>query len=477
MKPCLALLLTALLVGCATNPVSGRSDFVMMSERQELELGRRLHPQILAQYPRYANEQLQAYVQQVGERVARCSHRSTLNYHFTVLDSPDLNAFALPGGYVYIHRGLLAYLNSEAELAAVLGHEVGHVAARHGVRQQSQARAWYVVSWIIAIGSGVGVAGDLTNVLGGALVRGYGRDMELEADGLGAQYLARAGYDPEAMAAVVKLLKNQEDFARREAAGRGEPPPASGYHGLFDTHPDNDRRLREVIGVASAQAAGRGELSRETFLERIEGLPFGDSGAYGVIRGQAFYQGPLDFILRFPDGWVLINRPDELIGVMPDHQGRIAMTMESVDPELEPEMFLQKRLGDSPLLEGRSLLQHGLQGYTGVMPGTPARRVAVLYRDRQAFLFVAALKGKSSLGAADADFLGVVGSFRSLEDAERELAQPLRVHRVRVSEGQRLAELIRAGRPADVSVMRLRLLNNLYPDREPRPGDWLKVLY
>jgi len=127
MKPCLVLLLLGLLAGCATNPVSGRSDFVMLSERQELEIGRRLHPQVLEQYPRYADERLQAYVQQVGERVARYSHRSALDYRFTVLDSPDLNAFALPGGYVYIHRGLLAYLNSEAELAAVLGHEVGHV--------------------------------------------------------------------------------------------------------------------------------------------------------------------------------------------------------------------------------------------------------------------------------------------------------------------------------------------------------------
>src|SRR5690606_540866 len=204
----------------------GRTDFVMMSERQELDLGARYNQEILKQYPRYEDAKLQAYIQRVGERVARSSHRNQLNYVFTLVDSPDVNAFALPGGYIYIHRGLLAYLNSEAELAAVLGPEVGHVTARHSVRQQSQSTAWGLLGQAAAIGTGVGAVGDLTSVMGNAFVRGYGRDMELEADGLGAQYLARSGYDPQAMIEVVKVLKNQEDFARDQAARRGEAQPA-----------------------------------------------------------------------------------------------------------------------------------------------------------------------------------------------------------------------------------------------------------
>ncbi len=200
----LLLLGVGALGGCAVNPATGKSDFVMMSEQQELGMGARYNQEILKQFPRYNDEKLQAYVQRVGERVARSSHRSNLQYHFTVIDSPDINAFALPGGYIYIHRGLIAYLGSEAELAAVLGHEVGHVTARHSVRQQSQASAWNILGQAVAIGTGVGAAGDLANVLGTAFVRGYGRDMELEADGLGAQYLARAGYDPTAMIQVVR---------------------------------------------------------------------------------------------------------------------------------------------------------------------------------------------------------------------------------------------------------------------------------
>lgn len=126
----LLLLGVGALGGCAVNPATGKSDFVMMSEQQELGMGARYNQEILKQFPRYNDEKLQAYVQRVGERVARSSHRSNLQYHFTVIDSPDINAFALPGGYIYIHRGLIAYLGSEAELAAVLGHEVGHVTAR-----------------------------------------------------------------------------------------------------------------------------------------------------------------------------------------------------------------------------------------------------------------------------------------------------------------------------------------------------------
>lgn len=142
MRALMLCLICSWLAGCAVNPATGRNDFVMMSERQELELGARYNQEILKQYPRYEDAKLQAYIQRVGERVARSSHRNQLNYVFTLVDSPDINAFALPGGYIYIHRGLLAYLNSEAELAAVLGHEVGHVTARHSVRQQSQSTAW-----------------------------------------------------------------------------------------------------------------------------------------------------------------------------------------------------------------------------------------------------------------------------------------------------------------------------------------------
>ncbi|MDU3291699.1 MAG: M48 family metalloprotease [Pseudomonas aeruginosa] len=420
----LLLLGVGALGGCAVNPATGKSDFVMMSEQQELGMGARYNQEILKQFPRYNDEKLQAYVQRVGERVARSSHRSNLQYHFTVIDSPDINAFALPGGYIYIHRGLIAYLGSEAELAAVLGHEVGHVTARHSVRQQSQARA---------------------------------------------------GYDPTAMIQVVRVLKNQEDFAREEAARNGQAVQAGGYHGLFDTHPDNDRRLQEVVGPARQLANGQQEVGREVFLRHLEGMPFGDSASAGVRRGQNFYHAELDFTLSYPAGWKILNQPSALLGYPADEQSFIGMKLVPHDSRLTPAEFLRKNAGQR-LAQEESLKQAGLNGYTAVVPGNPARRVAVIYQGDRAYLFVGVVK-VGSLETQDDRFLSVIRSFRPLRDKERALAQPRRLHLVQVKAGQTLEQLAAGGEGSlSDSVARLRLLNDLYPSGEPRPGDWLKVV-
>ena len=249
-------LVNLILSGCAANPVTGKQDFVLMSEDAELSIGRQNNPKIIQQFGRYDDDALQAYVQKIGEKLAAVSHRPNLVYRFTVLDSQEVNAFALPGGYVYITRGLLAYLNSEAELAAVLGHEIGHVASRHGVRQQSAATATGLIAAIIAASTNVRGANDALNALGTALVRGYGREHELEADGLGAEYLARAGYDPRAMLDVIRVLKNQESFEKQLAKKEDREPRI--YHGVFARHaPAKGRHgseSSEKTGAADTQS-------------------------------------------------------------------------------------------------------------------------------------------------------------------------------------------------------------------------------
>ncbi|MEK1905714.1 MAG: M48 family metalloprotease [Pseudomonas sp.] len=472
----LLLVLLAQLVGCAVNPVTGNNDFVMMSEREEIALGQRASQEILQQYPRYADEKLQAYVQQVGQRVARNSHRGNLAYSFTVIDSPDINAFALPGGHIYIHRGLMAYLGSEAELAAVLGHEVGHVTARHSVRQQSQSTAWGLLGQALAIGTGVGAAGDLTSAMGNAFVRGYGRDMELEADGLGAQYLARSGYDPQAMIEVVKVLKRQEDFARDQARAKGEEAPASGYHGLFDTHPDNDTRLHQVVTAAGSLSPGQGEVGRDTYLQHLEGLPFGDSADAGVRRGQRFYHVGLDFTLALPAGWGLINRPDALVVHSADQQAVLVMSMQTLAQTVSAEQYLRQRAGRQQLVQQDSFRQADLDVASAVVPGSAAKRVAVIVRDRQAFLFVAGVKGHASLESQDERFMEVVRSFRPLQAAEKQLGEPRRLHLVQLKVGGSLQALSAQMNGEDDQLVRLRLLNGLYPDGQARPGDWLKTV-
>jgi predicted Zn-dependent protease len=273
---CTVLALAAGLSGCATNPVTGDKDFVLLSESEEISLGRRYHQDILREMSVYQDPDLAAYVSRVGQRVASASHRPGLNYQFTVIDSSDVNAFALPGGYIYITRGLLAYLNSEAELAAVLGHEIGHVTARHAVRQHSASTAAGVAGAILQATTGVQGSQDLFNVFGKAILSGYGREHELESDRLGAQYLARTGYDPQAMLKVIGVLKNQELFERQRAREENREPRA--YHGVFASHPDNDRRLQEVVSEANRLRNGSGtRIGREDYLSEIDGLRFGDS--------------------------------------------------------------------------------------------------------------------------------------------------------------------------------------------------------
>ena len=260
------------LTHCAQNPVTGDKDFVLMSEQQEIQMGAQAHLDVLREVAALDNPGLQAYVNEVGQRLAKQSHRPDLQWHFTVVDSPDVNAFALPGGYVYITRGIMAYLNSEAELAGVLGHEIGHVTARHGVRQQSTATATglgAVLGSILVPGLGNQAGATLLQTLAQSWTTGYGREHELESDRLGAQYLAKSGYNPQAMIEVIGVLKNQEVFAAEQARRDGKKP--STYHGTFDTHPGNDARLKQVVSEANKYTVANPRVARSAYLHKMAG--------------------------------------------------------------------------------------------------------------------------------------------------------------------------------------------------------------
>lgn len=482
---CLAGLLLTLLLGlsgCATNPVTGRQDFVLMSEAQEIALGASSARQLARQYPPYADPALQDYVQSVGQRLAAASHRPGLSYRFTVVDSAEVNAFALPGGHVYITRGLLALLGSEAELAAVLGHEIGHVTARHGVRQHSVSQATGITAALgavffpeLASQSGQQLAG----VLGTALVRGYGREQELEADALGAEYLARTGYDPEAMRSVLSTLKTQEELERQRAAGEGRP--ASVYHGLFATHPSSDQRIAEIITRARQMAApGGGRLERERFLQALEGLPLGPNPARGVMRGDTFfYDDPragIDFALRFPAGWAVRNLPDRVLALAPGEAAALQLTTAPRRPGQSPKAFLTDTLGMGRLTAEGPIAPDGLEGYTAVaMPrgdGGQAMRFSVIHAGERAYVLAGAVRDPAAARQWDRLFLDTAASFHRLSAAERASLAPERITLLRAGEGLRFEALAR-GRPDEET--RLRLLNGAYPAGEPVPGTLIKV--
>jgi len=469
-----------LITGCATNPVTGSSDFVLMSEEQEISLGQKYSAEISAEMPAYPDPVLEEMVQRIGKKLAQHSHRPELEYHFTIVDSTQVNAFALPGGYIYITRGMLAYLNSEAELAAVLGHEIGHVTARHSVRQQSTSAVTGILGAVLAASTGIQGADSLTNLAGTAIVRGYGREHELEADRLGAEYLARSGYDPEAMLKVVSVLKNQEAFEIAVAKEEGRQPNV--YHGLFSTHPDNDARFREVVNAAKKyKTDGTSRIGRDSYLLRLDGLTFGDSEREGVVRGNHFYHKDLDFSLSFPSGWEINNQTSRVIATPKAEDGLVQMTMATIDRQLTPKQFLQQQLKSSKLWRDESFSTNGLQGYTAVAIGdTPYGRrqirYAVVYRGNEVYIFAGTARSSDQAGKYDADIVATAKSFHPLTEAERKLATEKKLDIIRAPKGATWSSLARHSPITHYAEEQLRLLNDQYPAGEPVESEILKIV-
>ena len=409
--PALAAIL--LLAGCATNPVTGERDFVLMSEQQELALGAQYHEQLMEQrYDAYDDPDLQEYTSRLGQQLARKSHRPDIDYTFTVVDSPEVNAFALPGGYIYMTRGIMAYFNSEAEFAGVLGHELGHVTARHSVRQQSAATASSFLGNILLATTDAGAgAANLFQTVQLAAIRGYGREQELQADRLGAEYLARTGYDPEEMLGVVGILADQEAYERQRAKAEGREP--GGYHGLFSTHPENDKRLQEVIRAAKKYAPDDPRPDgREAYLEHIDGMTFGPSASQGAVVDGEFLHLELDAALKAPAEWTIDNQPQRVLFVAPDDAAALQVTLGKADSGAQPRRLLEERIGQAELERGRRFEANGLSGYTGVIRGRTEQgprilRHVVLIKDGRPWYFVATSRDTAAFDRFDDRFLDI----------------------------------------------------------------------
>ncbi|MDX2458372.1 MAG: M48 family metalloprotease [Gammaproteobacteria bacterium] len=477
----LLLLVTGLLLtACATNPVTGGSDFVLMSEDEEIRLGLKYSTEVLQEMPAYKNPALEELVQRIGKQLATHSHRPNLAYQFTIVDSTSVNAFALPGGYIFITRGMLAFLNSEAELAAVLGHEIGHVTARHSVRQQSTAAVTGILGAVVAASTGINGVDSLTDMAGTAIVRGYGREHELEADRLGAEYLAKSGYDPAAMLEVVGILKNQEAFEVATARQEGRDPNV--YHGLFSTHPDNDARFREVINAARKFSTGTTtRVGRDSFLLRLDGITFGDNAREGIVSDNRFYHKDLNFSLTFPKDWRIDNQTQKIIATPGNKDGLIQMTIAEIKGRLSPRQFMEQQMQLDNPRQGKTFSTGGLQGYTAVANGeTPygLRRVryAVVSRGGSAYIFAGTASDRKNSGKYDAAILATAKSLHGLTTAEKKLAAGKKLDIIRVTRGMTYASLARRSPINDYPEEQLRLLNDQYPTGEPEPSRLLKVV-
>jgi predicted Zn-dependent protease len=329
--------------GCAINPVTQRREVVFVSEEQEVEAGAEAAEQVAGEMGIVDDARLTGYVAAVGRRVVAQAPESALTYRFAIVDLDEPNAFALPGGYVYVSRGLLAIANSEDELANVIAHEVVHVAGRHHAQRHARVAGVGLLALPGLLAGALigGPVGDVVSapfaVAGAGALAGYSRDQELEADEFGQQMAAKAGYDPEALGDFLLTLEQDTKLRSEETH----------VPSWFDTHPSTPRRASD----ASRRAAGIAFTTvppiapgGEGFLRRLDGLLVGDNAAEGVFQGQRFLHPDLDFTLVFPDGWETINTRRAVGAVIRKEQAQVALEHQGSgnDPREAASVFLEE---------------------------------------------------------------------------------------------------------------------------------------
>ncbi len=472
---------SGLTTGCAVNPATGTPDVVLMSESEEVRLGKEVHEELIANTPVYTDEKLQAYIEKVGNRIAANGDRPELKYHFTILDLPDINAFALPGGYVYVNRGLLTYLKSEAQLAAVLSHEIGHITGRHAVRQDAAKKGAGLLSIFTILSTGSWILTDLNNLWSSAAIKGYGREMELEADRIGANYLYRSGYDPEAMIETIGILKDEEKFHRALAKAQGRK--GTSYHGLFSTHPRNDVRLRTVVKEAATLPPDyQGVSNEDQYREATEGVVYGVNYQMNVKQTPSdenrYTHDKLGFTLVFPEHWKIENRRSEIVGEPEQKDAKITLEIRLLKRPIAPTDYIRDEMNISLLKRSENFKQYGLVGHTGLVSsedGLPDKRVAAFFQGRKVYLFTGSVEKPKPGVDYDEMFIRSMKTFRPALPRAR-LPDAKRIHYVKANENTTFAQLARYTRLGRYSEDLLRLINGYYPRGEPKPGEWIKIV-
>jgi predicted Zn-dependent protease len=459
------------LTSCAVNPATGARQFSLFSEAQEIEMGREYDPQIVAQMGLYPDEALQRYIQELGTRLAAQSERPNLPWTFRVLDDPVVNAFALPGGYIYITRGILAHLGSEAELAGVLGHEIGHVTARHSVGRMSTQQ---LAQLGLAIGAALrpdleGLAGVAGVGLQVAFLK-YGRDDERQADDLGVRYMLRGNYDPREMPQVFDML----DRVTQDAGGGGTPE-------WLSTHPNPGNRRERI---AAQVAAHQGDLTatvagRDSYLKRLDGMTYGENPREGFFRANKFFHPDLAFRHDFPEGWQTDNQKNAVLAVSPNQDAMIQITLaEGRDPEAAARAFLgQEGFAAGALSNTRINELPATVGdfSAATQQGGRLRGRATFIAHNNAVYQLLAYSAEPNWASYDAVLRTSVASFARLTDAADLAVEPLRLKMITIDREMTIAEFARRYL-APVPVEKIALINHADPDTRFERGTVLKTV-
>jgi len=472
----LAAGLVLTLTGCATNPVTGERELVMLSEAQEIAMGREADVEVRRQMGLYDDDGLQRYVEEIGLELAARSHRPDLPWSFTVVDSPVVNAFALPGGFIYLTRGIMAFLDDEADLAGVLGHEIGHVTARHTVQaytRASGAQLGLLVGGIIS--PAVRAVGDLAGSGLGVLFLRYGRNAELQADRLGAEYAVAGGWDPMGVQDMLTTLSRISEGSDR-----------AGVPNWLSTHPEAADRVERIRPALSELAArvdpSELRVGRQGYLDQIDGLVYGDNTDQGVVRGRDFLHPVLRFACRFPDGWEVVNTETQVAARQPGEEVYMVLQLVTDPATLDLKALAIGDMEDSgyQLDAGDETTIGGLDAFVGTFTAErgddqrPRARVAYIDHGRSVY----ALGGLAEAQAYDrieSEFNESIRSFRPLSNAEAEDIRPNRLRFYTVRAGDIWQSIAQDAGAGIVPSNTLAIMNGFPVNEQPRAGERIKV--
>ena len=474
----LTITLSAIVViwGCAVNPVTQKREIMIYSDADEVEMGRKAHAEVIRQYGKYDDLNLQRSINDIGQSLARNSHRPNIQYHYEVIDKPFINAFALPGGYVYITRGLLAYVNSEAELAGVLGHETGHITARHGVKrlQKAMASQFILVGVAIATESEGLVQGS--SILLTAALQTYSRRDEYQADELGSLYAFKAGYDPKESMGFLKTLKKMDKTT------------PSAVEVIFRTHPLTEDRIERVEAQArefSQQSKGADlKIRSNEYISLLNGLVFGPGEKDGVIAENVYRNRFYRFSISAPTGWKM-ERKDAGGSIMMKHPTRdyyCQTLVFELEAEMTPGQFAQsfeaqaglKRVsGSSRKISGQDALVAFY--YSTSSRGIPlAIEIAYVVRGKACFMVVGYTR-TSLFDQAKPSFRQVMGSFRFLSQTEVERIPLYRLKVYTVGEGDTFHSISKRFYGTPDRAGEIMEFNGMTEESSLQPGKKLKI--
>jgi predicted Zn-dependent protease len=466
LAPLILTLLAATLVGCPVNPATGERQLILISESQEVEMGRAYSQQVEATMGLYDDPELQEYVDGIGQELAAKSEKPGLPWSFKVVDDVIVNAFALPGGPIFVTRGILAHFNSEAELAGVLGHEIGHVTARHSAEQLSRAQVaqFGLVAGSVFVPEFTPYA-DLAGTGLGILFLKFGRDDERQSDDLGFRYMTRAGYDPTQMVEVFEMLGRVS-----QAAGGGGVP------GWLSTHPDpGERRERMTQALAEAGVSG-GEVGHERYMQMIDGIVFGENPRNGFFRDALFLHPDLEFQIEFPSGWRTVNTNQAVFALSPEEDGLIQLSLgqgESVDAAA------QNFLGQSGIQAG-PITREAVNGlparwatFSAMSQNTELRGLVVFIAYNDLIYQVLGYTLASKMSTYDPLFRSSAGSFDRLSDPEALGVQPARLDVVKLDRGMTIEQFAQRY-PSTVDTKTLALINGVEEGATLPAGQYAK---